>query len=229
MDIEKTVQTRLFEMQDEKYRKFQAGLMPTVPVERIIGVRTPLLRKYAAEIFKTDYWEDFIKILPHKYYEENNLHGFIIEKIKDFDRCIEEIEKFLPCVDNWATCDCVSPKVFKKSPERLIPYIKKWIDSGKTYHIRFAISMLMTWFLDERFDTQYLDLAVDIKSDEYYVNMMRAWYFATALAKQYDQTVEYIQSRRLDVWTHNKTIRKAIESYRITPEQKEYLRSFTVK
>lgn len=227
--IEKNVQERLFEMQDLKYRDFQSRLMPTINKEKIIGVRTPALRSYAKEFAKMPESEEFLKNLPHQYYEENNLHGFLIEAIKDYDACVAELNRFLPYVDNWATCDLMSPKVFKKHLQELNEQIKIWISSEETYTIRFAIGMLMRFYLDAAFMPEYPELVARVKSGEYYVNMMIAWYFATALAKQYDAVLPYIENHRLEPWTHNKSIQKAVESYRITPEQKEYLKTLKVK
>jgi 3-methyladenine DNA glycosylase AlkD len=223
------IRTRLFELQDIKYRDFQSGLIPTAEKEMFIGVRTPDLRKYAKELAKTEGIDEFLSDLPHKYFDENQLQAFIISEIKDYDKCVKELNNFLPFVDNWATCDQMSPKVFKKHKNELLKEIPKWLKSDKTYTIRFAIGMLMQHFLDEDFDEKYLEEVSKIRSDEYYINMMIAWYFATALAKQYESTILYIQNRRLDVWTHNKTIQKAIESYRITDEAKEYLRGLKIK
>ena len=221
---EKYIRDRLFEMQDTEYRDFHAKLMPTVSKELIIGVRTPELRKFAKEIAKTRIADDFMKILPHKYYEENNLHAFLIEQIKDYDLCVSELERFLPFVDNWATCDMMRPKILKNHLEDFLPVIKKWMGSVDTYTVRFAIEMLMCYYLDGDFDISYPEMISKIRSDEYYIKMMQAWYFATALAKQYDAVIPYLEENRLDADTHNKTIRKAIESYRITGEQKKYLR-----
>lgn len=222
---EKIIRDRLFEMQDLQYREFHSKLMPTVPKDLIIGVRTPELRKFAKEISKTELAEAFIKILPHKYYEENNLHAFLIEQIKDYDLCISELERFLPYVNNWATCDLMRPKIFKKNLDGLLSVIEKWIVSGDTYTVRFAVEMLMCFYLDESFDETYPEMVAQIRSHEYYIKMMQAWYFATALAKQYDSVIHYLEQNRLDADTHNKAIRKAIESFRITDEQKKYLRT----
>ena len=219
----------LFNLQDKKYGEFQIKLIPTVDPKSIIGVRTPELRKLAKEIIKENDYEAFLNDLPHKYFDENQLHAFIISEIKDYDKCLDEVNKFLPYVDNWATCDQMSPKVFKKNHDKLIDNITKWIKSKETYTIRFGIGILMQHFLDEDFKVEHLKLVANIKSEEYYVNMMRAWYFATALSKQYESTIKYIENNSLDVWTHNKTIQKAIESYRITDKQKEYLRSLKKK
>jgi len=219
----------LFKMKDKEYRDFQVKLIPGKTVDVMIGVRTPDLRKYAKELVKEGKYEDFLKDLPHKYFDENQLHAFILSEIKDYDECIEYVERFLPYVDNWATCDQMSPKVFKKNKDKLLERIKVWIKSDKTYTIRFGIGMLMQHYLDEDFKKEYLKWVSEIKSEEYYVNMMIAWYFATALAKQYEETIKYIEKQKLDKWTHNKTIQKSVESYRITDNQKKYLRSLKIK
>lgn len=228
-DVIRYVREKLFELQDLKYRDFHSKLMPTVSQECVIGVRTPALRKFAKEFGKTEEAETFLKELPHRYYEENNLHGFLIAAMKDYDRCIAELDRFLPYVDNWATCDLVSPKIFKKHLPELLEKIKIWIVSDHTYVIRFGIGMLMSFYLDEAFDLQYPEMVVEVRSEEYYVNMMVAWYFATALAKQYEAALPFIENRRLDRWTHNKAIQKAVESCRITDEQKAYLRTLKIK
>ena len=222
------LQNVLFPMSDEKYRDFQSKLMPTVPKEKIIGIRTPLLRKFAKDFSKTAEAKIFLSELPHEYYEENNLHAFLIEYIKDFDECAEETTKFLPFVDNWATCDSMSPEVFGKDKKKLSGYIEKWLSAKDTYSVRFGIKMLMEHFLGEDFSTEYPERVAKIQSEEYYIRMMQAWYFATALAKQYDSVLPFIESRRLEKWTHNKAIQKAIESYRITDEQKKYLRTLKI-
>ena len=223
------IQSKLFKLQDKKYRDFQVKLIPNINSDNVIGVRTPELRKYAKELVKANNYVSFLNDLPHKYFDENQLHAFIISELKDYDECINYINKFLPYVDNWATCDQMSPKIFKKHIDKLIVQIKKWIKSKETYTIRFGIGMLMQYYLDDEFKTDYLELVSNIKSNEYYVNMMIAWYFATALAKQYDATIPYIENHKLDKWTHNKTIQKAIESYRITNEQKDFLRTLRNK
>lgn len=223
--VENYVRVRLFDLQDLKYKDFHSKLMPTVDPNLVIGVRTPQLRKFAREFSKTPEAADFLKILPHKYYEENNLHGFLVEGIKDYEECITAVNAFLPYVDNWATCDLMRPKVFGKHLQELLAQIKIWIESKETYTIRFGIEMLMTFYLDEQFDIAYPELVAEVQSEEYYVNMMIAWYFATALAKQYEAVIPYIEQGRLQRWTHNKAIQKAIESYRITEEQKAYLRT----
>ena len=223
------VQTRLFELQDLKYRDFHAKLMPTVNKEKIIGVRTPALRVFAKKYGKTDEAKEYLQILPHQYYEENNLHGLLIEQIKDYDTCLEELERFLPYIDNWATCDMLAVKVVKNHLDTFIDEVYRWMESDHAYTIRFGISMLMRYYLEDAFQMEYPEKVAQIRSEEYYVNMMRAWYFATALAKQYDKILPFIEKQKLDVWTHNKTIQKAIESYRITPEQEEYLRGLKIK
>lgn len=219
----------LFKNQDLKYRDFHAKLVPAMDKEKVIGVRTPVLRGIAKEFEKHGDIQEFLNALPHQYYEENNLHGMIIERYKDFDTCIEALEKFLPYVDNWATCDLLSPKVFKKHKKELLPLIENWIASDLTYTKRFGIEMLMSHYLDEDFDVRFLDIVAEIRSEEYYIKMMQAWYFATALAKQYEATLPYIEKKTMDKWTHNKSIQKAIESYRITDEQKAYLKTLKIK
>ena len=223
------IRDRLFAMRDEKYGEFQSKLIPTAAGETFIGVRTPDLRKYAKELVKRDDVQDFLDDLPHQYFDENQLHAFILSEMKDYDRCMAEVCRFLPFVDNWATCDQMSPKVFKKHRPELLELIKEWLKSGHTYTVRFAVGMLMEHFLDEDFDPAYPEMAARIRSDEYYINMMTAWYFATALAKQYETVLPYLENRRLDPWTHNKTIQKAVESCRITDEQKAYLKELKIK
>ena len=219
------IREKLFSMADEKYKDFQAKLMPTVDKDKVIGVRTPALRSFTKEIYKAGEYEAFLSDLPHKYYEEDNLHALLIDKIKDFDECVAEIEKLLPFIDNWATCDMLRPKVFKSEPEKLYEYICKWLCSDKVYTVRYGIGCLCSFYLDDNFRAEQLAMVAEIKSDEYYINMMIAWYFATALAKQYDSTVVYLQQRKLPEWVHRKTIQKAVESYRISDETKMYLRS----
>lgn len=223
------VRKRLFEMQDTGYRDFHARLILTVEKEKIIGIRTPILRKFAKEFGKTEESELFLKVLPHQYYEENNLHGLLIEQIRDYDKCLEELERFLPFIDNWATCDLLALHMMKKHWDIFIREVFRWIESDQPYTIRFGISMLMRHYLDEEFKTEYPEKVAAIRSEEYYVNMMRAWYFSTALAKQYENVLPFLEKRQMDVWTHTKTIQKAIESYRITSEQKEYLRTLRIK
>lgn len=223
------VQTRLFELQDLKYRDFHAKLMPTVNKEKIIGVRTPALRVFAKKYGKTDEAKEYLQILPHQYYEENNLHGLLIEQIKDYDICLEELERFLPYIDNWATCDLLALHMMKKHRDIFIREVYRWMESDQPYTIRFGISMLMRHYLDEGFKPEYPEKVATIRLEEYYVNMMRAWYFATALAKQYEKILPFLEEQRMDIWTHNKTIQKSIESYRITQEQKDHLRTLRIK
>ena len=223
------IESKLFALQDKAYGAFQAKLIPGMDPESFIGVRTPDLRRMAKEMMKEGGYEAFLSVLPHRYFDENQLHAFIISEMKDFDRCLAETERFLPYVDNWATCDQMSPKVFKKHRPELLETVKRWILSDRVYTVRFAIGMLMEHFLDGDFDPAYPEFVATIRSEEYYVNMMRAWYFATALAKQWDAIILYVEENRLDVWTHNKTIQKAVESYRITDGQKEYLKTLRRK
>lgn len=220
------LQKQLFELQDLKYRDFHSKLMPETDKETVIGIRTPVLRKFAKEFAGTSEAEAFLRQLPHRYYEENNLHMMLITGIKDYEKCMEEIQRFLPCIDNWATCDYPAPKCFARHKDQVLEEAKRWISSGETYVIRYGIGMLMRLFLDEDFSSEYLEMTAAVQSKEYYVNMMIAWYFATALAKQWDATVPYIEQHKLSDWVHRKTVQKAVESYRITPEQKEYLKGF---
>ncbi len=223
------IQEELFRLQDKAYRSFQSKLIPTVSVDSVIGVRTPELRKYAKKIAEQKCLQEFLQALPHKYFDENQLHAFLISDMKDFGRCMEEVCRFLPFIDNWATCDQMSPKTFRKHRPELAGYIREWIASEKTYAVRFAVRMLMAHFLEEDFDMAYPGMVAGIRSEEYYVNMMIAWYFATALAKQYEAVLPFLEDRRLDRWTHNKTIQKTVESYRITEEQKAYLKTLRRK
>lgn len=229
MDVKiEEIRKRLFKLQDKKYSDFQCRLIPTLESTTIIGVRTPELRRYAKELVKQKDIQNFLSFLPHQYFEENQLHAFIISEIKDNKQCLEELNRFLPFVDNWATCDQLSPKVFKKNRSELIDQIKQWVCSDRTYTVRFGIGMLLEHFLDDDFDSIYLEMVSKISSTEYYIRMMIAWYFATALAKQYTKALPYIEEQRLDIWTHNKTIQKAVESRRITLEQKEYLKCLKI-
>jgi hypothetical protein len=223
------IRAELFKMQDMDYRDFNSKLIPTVDKESMIGIRTPDLRKYAKQLGKSSDVIEFLQTLPHKYFDENQLHAFIISEIKDFKNCIDEINRFLPYIDNWATCDQLSPKVFKKYHNELFEYIKDWLKSNKVYTLRFGIGMLMEHFLDEDFDILYTETVSKIRSDEYYINMMIAWYFATALAKQYESIIPFIENNSLDIWTHNKAIQKSVESLRISDEKKEYLKSLKIK
>lgn len=223
------VTQKLFELQDLSYREFHSRLMPTINPETIIGVRTPLLRQYATEFEKTGDVQAFMKELPHQYYEENNLHGFLIERIKNFEECIRQIDLFLPYVDNWATCDMIRPKVFGKHLDALFLHIKRWIQSSEPFTVRFGIEMLMRFYLDDAFCVEHLLMVSKLQSEHYYVKMMVAWYFATALAKQYDATIVYYEQGVLEPFTHNKAIQKAIESNRINRQTKEYLRTLRKK
>lgn len=220
-----TIRNQLMELQDPEYREFHSRLIPNIDKERVIGIRTPVLRAFAKQIAGTGEAERFLVELPHRYYEENHLHMMLITSIKDYDRCLEELQKFLPYVDNWATCDLPEPKCFAKNKEKLLPEIKGWIASAEPYTKRYGIGMLMRLYLDADFRPEYPELVASVSSEEYYVNMMIAWYFATALAKQWETVIPYIENRCLSEWVHRKTIQKAIESYRITDEQKQYLRT----
>ena len=221
-----SVYEMLLEAKDDKYREFQAKLVPNVSPDTIIGVRTPDMRKIAKEVFNSPEKEEFLKELPHKYYEENLVHFFIIAMIKDFDECIEKVEEFLPYVDCWPVSDQATPKSFKKNHAKLLPYIRNWIASDHVYTARFGIRMLMNEFLDDDFKDEYLELVASKEGDDYYLKMMVAWYFATALAKKYDESVKYIEGRKLDDWIHKKAIQKAVESYRVTDEHKEHLKKY---
>lgn len=225
---------KLFSLQDEKYRDFQIKLVPGITKEQMIGIRTPDLRALAKEISANpDTASAFLQELPHKYFEENLIHFFIVALIKDFDECISQVEKFLPYVDCWPVCDQASPKVFKKNHEKLLSLVKNWISSDHIYTSRYGMRILMNEFLGEDFKTEYADLVVSRMSrkgetEDYYLKMMAAWYFATALAKNWEQVLPFIEERRLDPWTHNKAIQKALESFRVTDEHKEYLRKLKV-
>jgi len=223
------IQKELFSLQDKEYMKFSSKLTPNVPEDTIIGVRIPEIRKLAKKLVKNNEYEDFLKELPHKYYDENLLHGAIISENKDFENCIKLLDNFLPFIDNWAVCDTISPKIFKKHKKELIEKIKEWSQSDKTYTCRFGVEMLMTHFLDEDFKKEYLEMVANIHSEEYYVKMVVAWFFATALAKQWDYAVIYLENNRLDVWVHNKTIQKARESLRILEDKKGYLKGLKRK
>lgn len=227
--ITEEIRADLFANQEIKYRDFQSKLTPSIEDGNTIGVRTPILRKLAKGYSKREDVADFLNDLPHQYFDENQIHAFIISEIKDYDECIARLNQFLPYVDNWATCDQMSPKCFKKNHPLLEKQLLKWIKSGATYTIRFAIVTYMSHFLDDDFDEEYLKIVSSVKSDEYYINMAIAWYFATALAKQYDAALPYIEGCVLDKWTHNKAIQKSIESYRVTDEHKQYLRSLKRK
>ena len=220
-----TLLDRLTEAKDDMYREFQAKLIPNIPKETILGVRTPELRKIAKEVFESEERDAFLSDLPHKYYEENLIHFFILAMIKDFDACVRTVETFLPYVDCWPVSDQATPKSFRKNHQKLLPYIKKWIASEHVYTARFGLRMLMNEFLDADFKAEYLEFAASKTGEDYYLKMMIAWYFATALAKRYDETVPYFENRRLDEWVHKKAIQKAAESFRVTEEHKKYLKS----
>ena len=222
------VQDTLFSLQDNKYRDFQAKLIPTVPQENIIGVRTPALRQLARKIYQAGQAESFMSALPHRYFEEDQLHAFIISLLPDYEQCAAAVGVFLPYVDNWATCDQMSPKVFRKHRQELAAQIKEWLAAEHVYGRRFAIKMLMDHFLDEDFSPAYMELVAELRSNEYYINMMIAWYFATALAKQPEAAMPFIEGKRLADWTHNKAIQKACESRRISPEMKAALRKLKI-
>ena len=227
---EKEIRKLLMEQQDTKFRDFQSSLIPGEGGMNMIGVRTPALRSLAKALVKKDDIGDFLSDLPHEIFEENQLHAFIISEVKDYDLCLEEVNRFLPYVNNWATCDQMNPKVFgkKETREKLLSQIKLWLKSKETYEIRFGIRMLMCYFLDEDFDPKYLKMVSKIRSEEYYVNMMIAWYFATALAKQYEATLPLVEAKTLSPWVQNKTIQKAVESFRVSDERKTYLRTLKV-
>lgn len=223
------LQARLFALRDEEYRDFNARLVPNRDKAEFIGVRTPQLRALAKALYGTDEAEAFMRALPHEYFEENQLHAFLIEQIKDFDACLAALDAFLPYVDNWATCDQLNPKVLGRDKPRLLARIRLWLESDEPYTVRYAIGQLMRWFLDEDYLPEYSALVAGVQSEEYYVRMMAAWYFATALAKQYDAVLPYFTARRLPVWTHNKAIQKAVESYRVCDEHKAQLRALRIK
>ena len=219
------IQSDLIAMRDEKFAQFNALLMPNIKSQNVIGVRTPDLRKYAKTISTP---EQFLSALPHKYFEENQIHAFILSDIRDIEKCINLVDAFLPYIDNWATCDQLIPKVFAKNTDKILPWTNKWIKSKHTYTVRFAIGLLMRFYLGDKFNPKYANAVISVESDEYYINMMRAWYFATALAKNWNDVIGIIENKKLDTWTHNKTIQKAIESYRITQPQKEYLKHLKI-
>lgn len=222
-----SVREELLALRDEKNAAFLARLIPNLPPESILGARTPELRSLARRLRGTEEAARFLEELPHALFEENQLHAFLIAEIRDYARCLREVERFLPFVDNWATCDGLRPKVFQRHRTELIQPVKRWIDSGETYTVRFGLGMLMTHYLDADFRPEFLDWAA-VRSEEYYVRMMAAWYFATALAKQYEAALPVLEQRRLDPWTHNKTIQKAAESFRVPEEHKAVLRTLRV-
>ena len=221
-----SIYERLKEHRDSQYREFQSNFVPNIDRETIIGVRTPQMKAVAKDVFGTEEAETFLASLPHRYYEENLVHFFLIAKIKDFDACVGAVETFLPYIDCWPVCDQATPGVFRKNHDRLLPLIRKWIDSDHVYTERFGMRMLMNEFLGDDFKAEYLDWVASKTGEDYYLKMMAAWFFATALAKQYDAAVVYIEQRRLDPWTHKKAIQKAVESFRVSDEHKEYLKSF---
>lgn len=225
------IREELFNLQDLKIRDFTAKLIPNLNKEVFIGIRTPVLRNFAKNLYKNnpDECEKFLNTLPHKYFEENNLHGFIIENLKDLDKTLNYTDEFLPHIDNWATCDSFNPKIFKKHPEKIYDKIKIWIKDEREYTVRYAIGLLLSNFLDDEFKKEHLYLVADVKRDEYYIKMMIAWYFSFALIKQYENTIPFIENKTLDDWTHNKAIQKAIESYRIDKDVKDYLRGLKIK
>ena len=219
------ITAQLFDLQDKAYADFQSKLLPTIARETVIGVRTSDLRKMAKQVGEDPAAQEFMQALPHRYFDENQLHAFILSEEKEFNTCIAELERFLPFVDNWATCDQLSPRCFKKHTHELLQHIRKWMKSKHTYTKRFGMGMLMRYYLDEEFKPEYLEWVAAIQSEENYIRMMQAWFFATALAKQWDSSLPYIEQHRLHPWTHNKAIQKAVESFRITDEQKEILKS----
>lgn len=219
------IQQQLFALRDEKYKAFHSKLIPTIDPQTIIGVRTPELRKLAKQIEQEPETQEFLHTLPHRYYEENNLHDFLLERIKDYPTFLAELNAFLPYIDNWATCDGLRPKCVKKHLPEFLQEIRSWMQSERTYTVRFGINMLMSFYLDDAFQEEYLSWVAQVQSAEYYVQMMQAWYFATALAKQWDRTILYLQNDQLGTWVHNKTIQKAIESRRISTQQKQLLRT----
>lgn len=224
MDKNSNVLDLLYAAQDTGYRDFNSKLIPNISKDLFIGVRTHVLRKIAKDMIKSGLYKDFISILPHKFFEENQLHAFILSEIKDFDIVIKEVERFLPFIDNWATCDQLSPRVFKKNLDELLKYVRKWIKSKDVYVVRFAVKTLMQYWLDDKFDEKYADMVANIKTDEYYINMMRAWYFATAAAKQYDRILPYLKTGKIDEWTRLRAIQKACESFRVCDAHKKELR-----
>lgn len=227
--IEKQIQNQLFSLADEAYKAFQQKLMPSVDPDTVIGIRTPELRRFAAKFAQTEEAKDFMANLPHTYYEENNLHAFLIEKITDFESTVTELNRFLPYVDNWATCDMMSPKIFSANKEKLLPVIERWISSSHTYMIRYGIVMMMKHFLDGEFSPRHLQKVADISSNEYYIEMAQAWYFAEALVKQCDHVLPYLQNGRLSPFVHNKTISKACDSFRIDDGKKRLLKTLRQK
>lgn len=225
-EYEMTIREDLLSMKEDEYAAFQVKLTPGISLETTLGIRVPKLRDYAKKIQGTKEAEKFLHMLPHEYYDENMLHSILLSTMKDYDQCLSLTKEFLPYIDNWAVCDTLRPKSFAKHKEELLPIICEWMKSDATYTCRFGVDMLMTYYLDEDFRPEYLELPAAIESDEYYIKMMVAWYYATALAKQWDATLPYIEEHRLCDWTHRKTIQKAVESYRVSDEHKELLKTF---
>ncbi len=225
----KELQKLLFEYEDKKYADFGAKLIPNLPRESFIGIRSPEYKNIVKRIKDDPVIPEFLASLPHTYHEENCLHVALINKMKDFDQCLAELEKFMPYINNWAVNDGLNPACFKKHRPELIAYVQKWISSEATYTRRCGMKILMANYLDQDFKPQYLDLPADLRSTEYYVNMMTAWLFAEALVKQWDSAIKFIEGHRLDAWTHNKAIQKACESFRVSDEKKEYLRSLKIR
>lgn len=221
------LQGALFSLRDPVYHDFQCALLPTVPGDLVIGVRMPALRRLARSL-SAEEKRQFLCALPHRYYEENNLHGILISELLDYERAVDALNLFLPCVDNWATCDLIRPKAFRSCPDALLSQISQWIASGHPYTIRFGMEMLMVCYLDETFRPEQAELVCSVRSEEYYVRMMQAWYLATALAKQYETAVNLLETRAMDRWTHNKAIQKAVESFRISADRKAYLRTLRI-
>ena len=226
MKIQNGLQAELLALSEPDYRDFQCSLMPTVSRDRVIGVRIPALRKIAARMNREGESGEFLKALPHRFFEEDILHAIMSSGIQD---PIPELERFLPYVDNWSVCDTLAPKAFRKEKAKLISHVQKWLQSEHSYTVRFAMGVLMRYFLDDCFSVRHLQLVADSITEDYYVKMMAAWYYATALAKQYDYTVTLLEENRLPVWVHNKTIQKAVESFRVTEEHKNYLRTLRKK
>ncbi len=224
-----TIRERLFALGDAAYADFTAKLTPNIPRERVIGVRTPVLRALAKELRGSEEAAVFLTQLPHVYFEENNLHGFLLESVRSFDDCIAAVERFLPYIDNWATCDQTSPRALIQEPQQLLSHVYVWLADAHPYTVRYGVETLMRHYLDARFSPEFPAAVAAIRSDEYYVNMMIAWYFATALAKQYDAVLPFLETRKLAPWTHNKAIRKAIESRRVSDARKAYLRTLQIK
>ena len=222
------IREKLCSLQNKKNAAFVARLIPNIPPETILGVYTPQLRALAREVRGSAEAETFVRQLPHTLLEENALHAFLIESIRNYDTCLFEVERFLPYVNNWATCDSLRPPVFRKHRAALLDAVRRWLDSGETYTVRFGLGMLLTHYLDGDFEPRFLDWAADVRSEEYYVKMMVAWYFTTALCKQYDAALPYLREQRLDKWTHNMTIRKAVESRRVTETHKAYLKTLKI-